>query len=313
MKKPAISIQRSAFSTWRAVIDPVTLGLIALLALGAGVFGSSWKPFGFLKPKPPTEQLTQLQAQLEAAQLQAEQARKEKDAAVAAERAKLEAEVRAAQQDNLGTVTALAKVAPSHRTAEVKLASSMANRVSLKLAAAIGALPVAQQEAMIGLIDQALSDKQADVDEAVRKLAERDAEFAQVARERDTIKAQIPVLTAAVTKAEETTKATQTLVTAKTEEVKIFAAKADAKEREAGGFKAAAEKAFNWVLFIAGAWAFLAFVLPGIVKHLPEGSGLKTFLRSAAGLLTSPLLHLDASKKITELTTRLTTAPFPRS
>lgn len=294
----------------RGLVDPVTLCIIAVFALGGGSFLASWKPLDYFKAKPPTEELTKLQAQLAAAQADADKAKKEKDAAVAAERAKLEEQVRAAQADNLGTTTALGKVPAQHKTAEVKLAVSMANRVSLKLAIAIGALPKEQQDAMISLIDAALSDKQADVDEAMRKLAERDADFKAVSAERDVIKAQIPVLAAAVSKAEQTTKVTQDLVTAKTEEVKVFAAKADAKEREAGSFKSSADRAFGVVLWIVGIWAFMAFVVPGIVKHLPDGYALKTFLRSVSGLCTAPLLHLDASRKITELT-KLTASPFP--
>lgn len=287
----------------KAAADPVALGLVALIALAAGVFGTSWKPLEVFRPKPPVEELTKLQGQLTQAQADAEKARKEKDAAVAAERAKLESQIRSAQEDNAGTQAALA-VAPSGP--EVKLAKEMAVRVDLKLAAAIGDLPKANREAMLKLIADALAGKDQEFREA---MAKRDAEFAIIVRERDALKEQIPVLVTKAAKAEETVKAVQTEVTKKTDEVKTIAKDLDEERRQKSSFKAAAEKTFNVALWIVGIWAFVTFVLPGIVKHMPEGHPLKTFLRAFAGLTTSPLLYLDASAKIKELK-RQTTAPF---
>lgn len=295
----------------RAAADPITLGLVALIALGVGVFGGTWKPFEVFRPKPPTAELTRLQGQLDAAQQAAEQAKKDREAAVAAERAKLEQEIRAAQVDNAGTVAALGRVPPPHRTAEVKLAGAMAQRVTLKLAAAIGELPREQQAAMIALIDQALSDKQAEVDEANRKLAAADAAFALLARERDAVKAQIPVLEARAVKAAETVKQVEAKVAEKTEEVKVFAAKADAKAREHGSLGAAFNRAIFWGCVAVGGYFFLTFILPGLIKFLDAGP-LKSALRNVAGYLTNPLLYHDAKKKLAEANARLTNAPFPK-
>jgi signal transduction histidine kinase len=286
-----------AGSRRRAIVDPVTLVAIAAIGLAVGVFAGGWRPFQFLKKAPPTAQLTQLQADLAAAQAQAEAARRDHAAATAAERAKLEAQVRAAQQDAAGTQAALARVPAEHRTAEVRLAGAMAQRVSLKLAAAIGALPADQQQAMIELIDQALSDKQAEVDEAMRRLAQRDAEFATLARERDTVRAMIPVLEQRVANAEQTAKATQSEVTQKTNEVKIWATAKDQAERQAGGFAAQIDRIWRIFLWIAGGYLFLAYILPGLVKHLDAGP-LKTFLRDVSGYTTSGLLYHDAKKKL---------------
>ena len=302
--------------TNRGVVDPVTLSLVALVALGVGVFGTSFKPFEFLKPKPPTAELTKLQAQLTAQEQAAAQAKRDAETAKVSERAKLEAEIRAAQQDNVGTAAALARVAPEHRVAEVKLAGAMAERVTLKLAAAIGALPAEQQQAMVALIAQALSDKQAEIDSANAKLAARDAAFATLAADRDAVKAQIPVLEQKAVKAQEEAKATESKVAAKTEEVKVFAAKADAKEREAGSIGGALKSVERLLLWIAGAYLFLAFGLPGIVKHLATGP-VKNFLRGVSGYLTSPLLFHDARLKIEEGGRKIedlirqTQSPFP--
>lgn len=275
----------------RAVADPVTLGLVALVALSVGVFGTSWKPFEFLRPKPPTEELTKLQGQLTQAQAAAEQARKEKDEAVKAERAKLESQVRSAQEDNAGTQAALsaAPIGP-----EVKLAQQMAVRVDMKLAAAIGDLPKESRQAMLKLIADALAGKDQEFRDA---MAKRDAEFQIVVRERDSLKQQIPVLETKAAKAEETAKAVQVEVTKKTDEVKVIATKLDAKEREAGSFKGAAERTMGWLFWIAGIYCFLAYILPGLIKHM-EPSWVKNRLRDISGLTTSPLLYLDAGRKI---------------
>lgn len=282
----------------RAVADPLTLGLVALVALAAGVFGTTWKPLEVFRPKPPTEQLTKLQSELAAAQAAAEQARKDKDAAIAAERAKLEAQVRAAQQDNAGTQAALAKVPAPHLTPEVKLAASMAVRVDLKLATAIGKLPDEQRDAMVLLIEQALSGKQSEIDEFARKLAERDAAFAALSKERDGLKVEIATTSARAVKAEETVKATQSAVTAKTDEVKHVANQLDGERRKAGSLGAALESGRNAVLAVVAGYLFLAFVLPGLVKHLDESNRLKPVLRGVAGYFTSGLLYHDAKSKL---------------
>ena len=251
----------------RGVIDPVTLGVLAGFALG--IFGAKFSPFEFLKPKPPIAQLTKLQADLAKAQADAEQTRLAREAAVKEERAKLEAQVKAAQADNVGTATALSKIAAEHRTAEVKLAVSMANRVSLKLVAAVGALPQEQQDAMVQLIDAALSEKQSEVDAANAKLAARDREFATLTVERDQIKAQIPVLTAKAVAAEETVKVTQAKVTTVTEQVKVFADKADAKEREAGSLFGALNSAKNGLIGLG----IVVAIIAALALYLRMGLG----------------------------------------
>lgn len=286
----------------RAIVDPLTLCLVGALALGIAIIGTTWKPLEVFRRKPPTQELTKLQLELTRTQAEAAQALKARDAAQAAERAKFEQEIRQVQADALGTTAALAKVPAVHRTAEVKLASNMAQRVSLKLAAAIGALPLEQQSAMISLIDQALSDKQSEVDEATRKLAAADAAFATLAAERDQIQAQIPTLIAQAAKAEETAQATQSLVSEKTNQVKMIADQLDAKSREAGSLGAAADSAMRWVVGVVAGWLFLAYVLPGLVKHLDGENPLKGFLRNVSGYATAPLLYHDAKSKLDKST-----------
>ena len=278
----------------RGAIDPISLVVIGVVALTLG----GWRPLDMFKKKPDTAQLTQLQADLAKAQLDAEKARQDKDAAVAAERAKLEAQVRSAQQDNLGAETALKKVPASHQTPEVKLAARMTQRVSLKLATAIGRLPQDQQEAMVELVEQALSDKQAEVDEANRKLAQMDSDFKAITAERESLKAEIPKLTQRAVNAEETAKATQAEVTAKTNEVKEQANRLFASQMENGSLWSNLKRG---LLIIGALWAFWVFGIPGIVKHLSSGNPLKGLLRDVNGYCLNPLTYHDARQKLSEL------------
>jgi hypothetical protein len=279
----------------RGIVDPVTLAVVAGIAIG--IFASNWKPLAFLRPKPPTEQLTAMQAKLDIATLEAEKARIAREAAVVAERAKLEAQVRAAQVDNTGTVAALKRVPAAQQSPEVKLAARMALRVDLKLAIAIGRLPEADQMAMVELIEQALSDKQADLDEANRKLAEADANFKVVSGERDVLKAQIPKLTAKVADSEAEAAMAQAEVNVKIKDVKTWAEKADAALRDGSGFADSVRKV---AYFLIGGYILVVFIIPGLVKHLATDNPLKGLLRDVSGYIASPLLYRDAKAKIQE-------------
>ena len=228
-------------------MNPVTLYLLAGFLLGT--FTGTFKPFLGLHKAPPTKQVTQLQADLTAAQQEKVKAVGDLTAAQASERAKLEGQVRAAQVDAVGTAAAI-KRAPA--SAETALAARMADRVNLKLALAIGKLPEDQQVAMLDLIDQALSGKQAEIDAANAKLAKADADFKALTSDRDAIKAQIPALVATAAKADERAAAVQSALTAKTNEVVTWAAAKDEADKRAGSFFGAFSTMRHWAWGIGG-------------------------------------------------------------
>lgn len=284
----------------RAFIDPLTLVFIGGVA--AGVFIGNWEPFYKLRGKePPTKQVAAAQAELAKATAEAQAREAALNEANKAERQVLESQVRSAQQDNVGTVEALKRVPAEHATAEVKLASAMAQRVSLKLARAIGNLPADQQDAMILLIEQALSEKQAEVDEAYRKLAERDAAFAQLSAERDHLNAVvIPAIQQDKAEADAKAAALAEKVNEATGSLAKWAKEKYAAEAKARGFQATIDKLINLALWGAGLYVFIVFILPGIVKHMAPGK-LKNFLRDVNGLSTNPLTYLDAKRKLNDL------------
>lgn len=256
---------------------------------------AGWKPlYGLFGKKPPVQQLTELQAKLDAQQQAAVQAAKDAEAVKVAERLKLEGQIRLAQGDALGAELALKKAPP---TPEIRLAQRMTQRVTLKLATAIGALPPEQREAMVELIEQALSDKQWEVDAANAKLAALDEQFKATTKARDALQQQIPVLEEQARRMAEKAAETQGLVTVKTNEVKTWAEKTQAALAENGSLWSNIKRG---VLFLGVVYAFLAFGLPAIVKHLATGNPLKSVLRDVSGYTLNPLMHLDAKHKIAE-------------
>ena len=275
----------------RGIVDPVTLVLIAGLAAGYVLGG--WKPLAVFKKKPETAQLTQLQAKLDAQQAVAAQAAKEAEAAKIAERQKLETQIKAAQRDALGAEIAIIRVPKPGP--EAILALQMINRTNLKLGIAVGKLPQEDQEAMLELIDQVLSGKQAQIDAANARLAALDADFKAVTAEREQLRAEIPKLTQRAVKAEETAKATQLAVTAKTEEVKTWANKTDAALRENGGLIESLRKGALWV---GGIYLFFVLGIPAIVKHMQSSNPIKGLLRDANGYFLNPLTYHDAKQKL---------------
>jgi len=288
--------------------------------LASGVLLGNWNPFYKLMGKePPTKQLSELQVKLEETKAKADAKQAELTQANAQERADLEKQIQSAQGDALGAGEAIKRVPLEHQTAEVKLAASMVQRVSLKLARAIGALPPDQRDAMITLIDQLLSEKQAEIDEALRKLAQRDAEFAIVSKERDSLITEtIPTLKREYATVITEKKGLETQVKEVTNQVSAWADKKAAADEKAHSFSGALENLWWWIkvsaAVLVGGYIFFAFIIPGIVKHMEAGP-LKTTLRNVSGFVTSPMLYLDAKKKIPALQEKLSAsrAPFSQS
>jgi predicted nucleic acid-binding Zn-ribbon protein len=279
----------------RGEIATIMLIVGACAGLVVGVMGSGWKPFQWLKPKPPTEQLSKLQAELDAAKAQAEAARVAKEAGEAAERAKQTEQIRYSQMMNIGAEDALTRVAD--KTAEVQLASDLVRRANFGLALAIGRLPVQQQAEIVRIVEGALSSVQAERDAAKAALAAKDVDLRAITAERDAIQRELPKLAAKAKELEAKVQAKDSEVVAKVEQLKGWAKIKDAAERQAGGLSAQIDHLWRMIVWIVAIWAFLAYVLPGLIKHLNAGP-LKNALRDASGYATSPLLYADAKKKL---------------
>lgn len=275
----------------------IDLLLIAGAALAVGVFAGGWKPFQIFKPKPPVEQINQLQVKLDAAKAELDAAKAAQKAVEVAERKKQEEQVRYAQEMQHGAIESLARQPAEHKTVQTQLASDLLKRADFALGLAIGALPVDKQAEILKIVDQALSGVEAEREAAKAALAAKDKELKVVTSERDAFKAELPKLEAKVVAAEAKAEKIQAKVEEKVEELKGWAKLKDAAERKAGSFSAQIDRLWRTIMWIAGIWAFLAYVLPGLIKHLNSGP-LKNILRDASGYATSPLLYNDAKKKL---------------
>jgi len=237
----------------RAIIDA---GLLLFLAGAAlGIVGGSYRPFAGLKKGPETKKLEAAQVALADAQQQAKQAEAAKEAAIRAEREKMQQQVRSAQGDAAATSAALDKVPGSGP--ELKIAKAFAGRVNMKLAVAIGSLPPQEQQAMIELVDGLIADSA----EAHAKLEALDARFKAISEERTALQAQVPILEQKARKAQETAQDAEAMVEVKVRQVKEWAEKARQREVEAGSLGAS----LNKLLWIAGSLAALFFFLRDIL------------------------------------------------
>ena len=279
-------------------MNPALINLV--LGLGMGIFADHWKPLAFLAPKPPTAQLTALQADLEKAKADAQARENTLVAAKAKEQADLLAQLKAAQQMQSGAVVAFSRVPPMSQTPEFALGSSLLVRSNVRLAAAIGKLPEDMQAEILSIVDQALSTVQAERDAAQAALAKKDAEYQMVTADRDAVKAQIPALQKQADDAVAKVTVTEAKVTEKTNEVKAVADKLDAKAREAGSLLGSLDSVWHWILGIGCAYVFLAYILPGITGVMKSGP-LKNALRHVSGFVLNPIHHADAVATINEL------------
>ena len=277
--------------------EALTIVLVVLGICGASQLVPNWRVTHWFAKKPPMVELAKAQADAAKAKSEADSKEAELLAAQATERSKFAEQVRSAQQTNEGTVAALQRVPAEHRVAEVNLGLSMSQRTGIRLAAAIGKLPDDLQDEILLIVDQALSDKQAEIDAANAKLAAKDRDFDSLTAERDDIKAKIPVLAKQAEDAAAVAKAKDAAVAAKTQEVVTYATQLTEEKKQSGSLQATIEKGVKGFLLLVCGYVFLVFVLPAVVKVLDSGP-LKTTLRNISGYVMNPVLFHDASKKL---------------
>lgn len=296
----AIFPMKTSLRSIRGAVDPITLGAVAALALLGGIVFGGWKPSGWFRKKPPVEQVTQAQQAVAAANAEVERLRAQLEQAKQAEHAAQERQTRYGQQMVAGARESLKRQPPEHQTAQTALASSLLDRADFALGRAIGQLPEEQQAEILTIVDRALSGKAEQLAQAQRDLAAKDAALAALTQERDTFRARAETLEPKLQTAETTAKLKEAELATTTNTLATYATQLDAKTREAGSLGTQLEKGVRVLLFLAGAYVFLAFILPGLVKHMESGR-LKTALRDVSGFALNPMLHFDARKKLREL------------
>lgn len=274
--------------------------VVAVVALLGGVVLGGWKPLEFLRKKPPTEQVSQAQRDLDSARAELARIQREQEDAKAAERAKQEDQVRYAQQMQAGAQESLDRQPDEHKTAQTRLASSLLKRSELALGLAIGGLPADKQAEIVRIVDGALSSVQKERDEAISRLQEIDRELKTVTQERNSAKKQLETIAPKLEEAQIAANERAELLKEKTQKLSDYAQKLDAKVRESGSLGAQLDNVLRIAIWIACGYAFLVYLLPGILKHMEAGRA-KNFLRDVSGYATNPLLYHDARKKIAAL------------
>lgn len=262
------------------------LPVLALVALAALLAPKFHLP-AFLQKQPPTKQLTQAEDEL--AKARAAQAKAESDlqAAKVKEAAQLQAQLQYAHQMNAGAGQALARVPAEHLTPEVRLASEMVARTENGLTAAIGGLPEAQQAEIKKLVADALSAVTGERDEALKSLAEKDADLQKATVEKQAIQAQLPALQASVETSAAAVEVKSAEVQTKTHEVAAYAEAKAAAEAKAGSLDAYAGNLLR-ILLIAGLlYLVVHFVLPSLAQEFPASKVLTLLNKSAKSVFSS--------------------------
>lgn len=273
--------------------EALTLVLIIVGALAATQLVPNWRINRLFEKKAPMADLKRAQDDLAKARAAAEQARADKESAVAAERAKFEAQLRAAQQSSEGAAYVLAKIPAEHATPQSKLGTAMVVRTNLRFAAALGKLPDDVLKDVMDMMDGVIAER----DDALAKLAETDRRFQELTGEHASTVRNLAETTQRALDAEKRFGAAQETVTTKTDEVVQYARNLK-NERDQNGSLGATLQKFIWgAVIVAGGYVFLAFILPAIVKVMEPGP-LKTALRATSGYILNPVLHHDAAKKI---------------
>lgn len=244
----------------------------------------SWHLPAFLQKKPPTHQLSQAEQDLAASKVALAQAQAKLDAAKASEAAKTRDQLLYSQQVVHGVPVALAKAPQSP---EVVLASQLAQRAEVGLAAALGDLPADKQAEIEKIVGEALSAKQAEVDAANKALAAKDAELAATTASKKALEATIPPLQQAVAVQTAQVGVKDALVQQKTAEVASWADKKAESDAKAGSLGTYANNLFRILLIIGIIYLVIHVVLPCVAAEFPGANWLTSIYRFATSLTSA--------------------------
>jgi hypothetical protein len=257
--------------------------LLLLAAAGIGVAVPNFRPWNWFADKPPTKELLKAQAELEKAKQEAKDAQQALELARVAENAAKDSEVAYAQQMALGASESLKKATPEPA---VKLAISLLDRTNVGLASAIGVLPPDKQAEIIKLVGQLLSQQQAEIESANKRLTELDRKFTVVSAERDGLKQELPLLQQKVAETSKELATKNEIASVATAKVVNFAEKVAAKEREAGSLTAQVNNLGRVLLLVGLLYLFVHFILPSLAAEYP-GIGFLSHMNKTLKSLTS--------------------------
>lgn len=252
--------------SFRSNKGAVEWGVVILLSAVLMVVGVKWKPLDMFRSPPDTGALIKAQTERDLANAKAEQAVREKDAGIKAEREKNDAQGKVIQESNALALAAAQSVPPDKATAETNLTLEMVQRTDLQLAVQLGALPKDIRDGLTLSISKALNGQRAEFDKAIMA---NDALFKAITAQRDEMATQIPILEQKAVKALETAKASQLDADSKADTIAKQALALDAKVRSESSLSGALSS--TWTdLKIAGV---IVVILAGLALYLKRGLG----------------------------------------
>lgn len=274
-----------------------SVGIDILIVLAAVAVLSGWNPLAAFKPKPPAKEVQALQTEVAALQIRLEETRSTQVETATAERVKADEQVRWAQQMVTGSEASLERLPVISRTVETNLASDFLRRANFALGQAIGELPQDKRAEILLIVDKALSGVEAERNIAQAMLVKKDQDLDQLAAQRAALQKQLDDLAVELVTRQKQYLEVKTQLDTKTTDLVTWAEQKDQADRRAASLSGLLDNIQTIIIILVIGYIFVAFILPGIVKHLQPGK-IKNFLRDVSGYATSPLLYRDAKNKL---------------
>jgi hypothetical protein len=244
------------------------LVVVVALSVAAALGWAAIKlPSLFAPTRPDVAGLNADEIKLASAQAAAADAQAQLKAAQDRAAAAQLAQTRQAQQMSAGVAKALA-VAPV--SPAVTLAVGLNSRAQVALAAAIGGLPTAQQDEIVGIVNEALSQSAAQVADAQAKLVAKDQQLTEQTQSRQAAEAQGAQLAVKVQTTAAAQSAAELALAAKTNQV-AAAATALADEQAKGSLLGNEVKSLlGYLLLIGGVYFAVHYLLPILAQTFPQ-------------------------------------------
>lgn len=261
-----------------------------VLGFGTGIFAGhlNFVP-SFLRPKPPTAQLTALQTQLEQASADAKKALAEKDATAAKERSELLAMFEMGYESSLGAEYLLSKIDATHATPQSTLAAQMVSTANKRLQAALGKTePPEVIKAIADEMDGLISQR----DAAIKERDESIKKFDVLQATHNGTLQLLTVKNEQVKTSQEHEEKVQSQVTEKTNEVKTVADKLDAEKRNSGSLLGSLGSAWHWIEGLA----VVAVIILAVALYLRVGLG--SVGKGLHAMEADKILSADDYKKV---------------
>lgn len=241
--------------------------IVILAVLGATQLVPNWRIDNWFKKGPPTKELTETQAKLDAADKRAAEAQANLDRLVAANEAKKETQIVYSHEMIAGAIESNSHAPES---TEKAITDAFLQRADIGLSSALKPLDPALKSEVITIVAQLRSGDVEKIKAANAMLAEKDRQLNEAKAARQKLEAEAVVAKGEIAVAINEKAALKEVVAAKQTQVIAYADKAREKEVEAGSFSATITK-LGWACGILLAiFIFANWILPSLAQEFPN-------------------------------------------